>query len=400
MRSTCGPTPRSQASATCEGVASWRRATRATVGSARGAPGRPERRPEREEGHERQPALAGTLEHVAPRALEHVELVLHAGEGGERERPVDLLERGGAQSDELELALVPQVDEGAERLLEGHAGVRPSSSPPRPAGGSRGRGARGRAVSGRRRTPGLRREELAQLAGVGVSWCTWLEQGRDIHPSPQILDALARALGLAQAERAHLFHLARVELPLPGPEYPREAPPALRALVEGLAPHPAYLTDPRADVLAWNVAAARVIADFGAMGLERRNALWWLFATRELQGPQWEDTAKRTLARLRAEHARRPGDPGFARLVAELQAASPEFAAWWAAPRGARGAVAHEDDPPPGAGAARPAPPPVRAHEPPRAAAHRLRPGGRGHTHGPRGVTTAASAPAEGADPH
>ena len=92
--------------------------------------------------------------------------------------------------------------------------------------------------NGHRRTPGLRREEVAQLAGVGLSWYTWLEQGRDIHPSPQVLDAVARVLRLDAAERAHLFHLARIELPLPEGDYPREASPALRVFVEAMDPHP------------------------------------------------------------------------------------------------------------------------------------------------------------------
>src|SRR5262245_48729325 len=88
----------------------------------------------------------------------------------------------------------------------------------------------GLAANGRRRTPGLRREEVAQLAGVGLSWYTWLEQGRNIKPSAQVLDALARVLRLDRDERAHLFHLARVELPLPAADYVREAPPELAAL--------------------------------------------------------------------------------------------------------------------------------------------------------------------------
>src|SRR4051812_9462147 len=83
-------------------------------------------------------------------------------------------------------------------------------------------------ANGRRRTPGLRREEVAQLAGVGLSWYTWLEQGRDIKPSAQVLDALARVLLLDPSERAHLFHLARIELPLPDTDYLREAPQELR----------------------------------------------------------------------------------------------------------------------------------------------------------------------------
>src|SRR3954468_15704676 len=89
-------------------------------------------------------------------------------------------------------------------------------------------------ANGRRRTPGLRREEVAQLAGVGLSWYTWLEQGRDIRPSAEVLDALGRVLRLDTGERAHLFHLARVELPLPAGDYPREAPAELRAVVDAL----------------------------------------------------------------------------------------------------------------------------------------------------------------------
>jgi transcriptional regulator with XRE-family HTH domain len=186
-------------------------------------------------------------------------------------------------------------------------------------------------ADGRRRTPGLRREELAQLAGVGLSWYTWLEQGRDIRPSAQVLDAIARVLRLDAAERAHLFHLARVELPLPEGDYPREASPALRAFVDALHPHPAYVTGPRADVLAWNQATVRVFHDWGAEPPERRNLLWWLFgdAAWDRSSPNWEDTAKHALARFRAQHARRPGDPSFAALIEELSAASPEFKAWW-----------------------------------------------------------------------
>src|SRR3954453_9490893 len=110
-------------------------------------------------------------------------------------------------------------------------------------------------AGGRRRTPGLRREELAGLAGVGLSWYTWLEQSRDITPSASVLDALARALALDPAERRHLFDLAGVPLPAGAGDYPVEAPPELRDLVLGLAPHPAYLIGPRTDVLTWNAGA-------------------------------------------------------------------------------------------------------------------------------------------------
>jgi PAS domain-containing protein len=183
--------------------------------------------------------------------------------------------------------------------------------------------------NGRRRTPGLRREEVAQLAGVGLSWYTWLEQGRDIKPSAHVLDALARTLRLDAGERAHLFHLARVELPLPAGDYPREAPPELRAVVDALVPNPAYLIGPRTDVLAWNAAAVRVLGEPQAAPDGRPNLLWWLFTDDEPRGEQWRATARSTLARFRAEHARRIGDPDFAALIEALEATSPNFRAWW-----------------------------------------------------------------------
>src|SRR4051812_26672523 len=164
-------------------------------------------------------------------------------------------------------------------------------------------------ANGRRRTPGLRREEVAQLAGVGLSWYTWLEQGRDIKPSAQVLDALARVLELDGGERAHLFHLARVELPLPDADYLHEAPPDLRALVDALVPHPAYLLTPRTDVRGWTRAAATFLGTPPAGPDGPPNLLWWLFT--EERGEQWDDTGRNMLARFRAEHARRIGDPGF-----------------------------------------------------------------------------------------
>jgi transcriptional regulator with XRE-family HTH domain len=182
--------------------------------------------------------------------------------------------------------------------------------------------------AGRRRTPGLRREEVAQLAAVSVSWYTWLEQGREMRPSPSVLDAIARVLRLSADERAHLFHLARVELPLPGPDYPRTAPTELAALVAALEPHPAYLTGPRMDILAWNRASG-VIGDFGALPVAERNLLRWLLLDRLPNDPGYEQTAKSTLARFRSAHARYIDDPDFAALIAELEERSPEFRAWW-----------------------------------------------------------------------
>ena len=131
----------------------------------------------------------------------------------------------------------------------------------------------------RRRTPGLRREELAALAGVGVSWYTWLEQGRDIHPSPEVLDALARALRLDAAERATLFALARTELPLPESsaagtgDDPDDGRPLLASLVQALHPMPAYLLGPMTRILAWNPAASALFGSPDHLSLERRSLL-------------------------------------------------------------------------------------------------------------------------------
>jgi transcriptional regulator with XRE-family HTH domain len=184
-------------------------------------------------------------------------------------------------------------------------------------------------ANGRRRTPGLRREEVAQLAGVGLSWYTWLEQGRDIKPSGQVLDALARVLRLDTAERAHLFHLARVELPLRAGDYPHEAPPDLALFVDRVAPYPAYLLGPRTDVLAWNAAATAMLGEPTRAPDGRQNLLWWLFTADEPPTEQRQATARSTLARFRAEQARRIGDPDFAALVDALSEASEQFRAWW-----------------------------------------------------------------------
>jgi transcriptional regulator with XRE-family HTH domain len=178
----------------------------------------------------------------------------------------------------------------------------------------------------RRRTPGLRREEVAQHAGVGVSWYTWLEQGRDVTPSPQVLDALARALRLTPAEHAHLFTLAGISRP--AGDFPRVAPPDLVEIVDGLLPHPAYLLSPRLDVLAHNATAALVLHDLVAV--PPGNLLWWLFCTGWPEVDGWAETARANLADFRAEYARRPGDPSFVELVTALSAQSPTFREWWA----------------------------------------------------------------------
>ncbi len=187
----------------------------------------------------------------------------------------------------------------------------------------------GLSADGRRRTPGLRREEVSQLAGVGLSWYTWLEQGRDITPSAGVLDALARVLALDAAERAHLFDLAGVAPPTSAEPYPTVAPAELRDIVVGFEPNPAYLLGPRCDVLLWNTAARTLLGPPSAAPDGVTNMLWWMFTAPGPHAGTWEATGRRTLARFRSEHARRYDDPRFRALIEALLDTSERFRELW-----------------------------------------------------------------------
>jgi transcriptional regulator with XRE-family HTH domain len=185
--------------------------------------------------------------------------------------------------------------------------------------------------SGRRRTPGLRREEVADLAGVGLSWYTWLEQGREITPSVQVLGALSRALQLSTAGREHLFTLAGVAAPVAQPA--PDVDPQLAGLVDALAPHPAFVLDDRFDVVAHNAPSELVVGDLVTAPPERRNLLLWLFDGRdawpaELQD-DWTATARANLLDFRLAHAAHAGEPAFEELLRRLSASSGLFRAWW-----------------------------------------------------------------------
>jgi transcriptional regulator with XRE-family HTH domain len=183
---------------------------------------------------------------------------------------------------------------------------------------------------GRRRTPGLRREEVAQLAGVGTTWYTWLEQGRDVRASLDVLEALAAALRLTPAERGHLILLGRGEQPPPPITEREKVSPTVRRLIANLG-SPASLLGRRYDFLAWNDAYSAVFGDMSQLPPEQRNHMWLSFmdpARRELVD-NWEVAARSTLARFRAEHAKYLGDPAFDALVDALLDASPEFRKWW-----------------------------------------------------------------------
>jgi transcriptional regulator with XRE-family HTH domain len=181
----------------------------------------------------------------------------------------------------------------------------------------------------RRRTPGLRREEVAMLAGVSLTWYTWLEQGRRINASDDVLAAIGRALRLDEAGIEHLLALAQ-----PSPisiEAPQEAPTALVRLIRALEPAPAYVLGPRWEFLAWNAAQARLYPPIDELHGIERNLLWVLFAdpfTRELI-VDWDIHARQALAEFRAGASTLRSDPHFAELIEHLHDASSEFAAWW-----------------------------------------------------------------------
>ncbi len=185
---------------------------------------------------------------------------------------------------------------------------------------------------GRRRTPGLRREEVAQLAHVGVSWYTFLEQGRDIHPSSEVLQSIADALQLTPDERQHLFLLAD-QYPLVDTHASDEqVSPALRRVLDALDPVPAYVMGRRWNFLAWNTAAEHVLLLSTPVPPYEYNAVWRIFAhpmSRHIYSPHWEQVAQKVLAEFRAESAPYADEEWFKRLIADLQRVSPEFRAWW-----------------------------------------------------------------------
>ncbi|MEU2031260.1 helix-turn-helix transcriptional regulator [Nocardia amamiensis] len=186
----------------------------------------------------------------------------------------------------------------------------------------------GSASVGRRRTPGLRREEVAILAGVGVSWYTWLEQGRDITVSTEVLDAISAALRLTEPERAHLYRLAGLNPPPPGAAGDAEVTPQLRGLLDAWGSRPAVLRDRYWNLLAIN-DAARAVFGFGDADY---NCLVSFFTNARYRGmhTQWNAIAPAVVAAFRADAAHSPGDPRFGKVIGELAAASPEFAEMWA----------------------------------------------------------------------
>jgi transcriptional regulator with XRE-family HTH domain len=184
-------------------------------------------------------------------------------------------------------------------------------------------------VGARRRTPGLRREEVAQLAGVGVTWYTWLEQGRDIRVSEDVLEAVARTLFFDPQERLHLFTLAGAAEPIE--QECRSLSPAIHVLVEQLDPLPACVQNGRFDLLAYNRAYGELITDLSLLPMEDRNTLWLCFTHPDWRKSlvDWEDGAARMVGQLRVGMAEHMAEPAWKHLLKRLCDASPEFVAMW-----------------------------------------------------------------------
>jgi transcriptional regulator with XRE-family HTH domain len=182
----------------------------------------------------------------------------------------------------------------------------------------------------RRRTPGLRREEVATLAGVGVTWYTWLEQGRDINASPQVLDAVARTLLLDPHERDHLFRLADTA-DNSGQSECMALSPTVQVLLDQFEPFPACARNARYDVLAFNKAYDDLIGPFGDLPFEERNTLWRMFTNPDcrIRMLDWEEGTRRMVAEYRAAMAEHLAEPAWKCLVSRLSKASPEFTELW-----------------------------------------------------------------------
>ncbi|MFD0888359.1 helix-turn-helix transcriptional regulator [Streptosporangium algeriense] len=183
----------------------------------------------------------------------------------------------------------------------------------------------------RRRTPGLRREEVAMLAGVGVTWYTWLEQGRPINVSVQVLDTISRTLRLDETEREHLYRLA--DLPsVPQPPGRGALEPEIQLVLDQLDPMPAVVYNGRYDVLAWNRTYGALFPRVVKAPEATRNALWQIFVARSccLAMTGREAELPQMVATLRASFGRHLGEPAWNDFVRELSAESPEFARMWA----------------------------------------------------------------------
>jgi transcriptional regulator with XRE-family HTH domain len=183
----------------------------------------------------------------------------------------------------------------------------------------------------RRRTPGLRREEIAQRANVSATWYTWLEQGRGGAPSADVLDRIARAMMLTDVEREHLFLLGLGRPPEARYQAPQGVTPRLQRVLDALELSPAFVKTSTWDVVAWNRAATVVLTDYGSLEAAQRNILRLIFRNSHVRAaqPNWESVARFVVAAFRADAARAGAVQEIQSLVDELCSKSAEFEAMW-----------------------------------------------------------------------
>lgn len=185
-------------------------------------------------------------------------------------------------------------------------------------------------VRARRRTPGLRREEVAELVGISVTWYTWLEQARPISVSADVLENLAQLFRLSMDERAYLFQLAQRSLPPLSPESVEVIPPAFQHVLNTLEPSPAHIRDLRWNVLAWNKIET-ILVDWSAYPPNERNIIWHHFTNPLFRQNMvnWERDARSVLSEFRMESGQNAEDSWYANLIEQLGDISVEFRQWW-----------------------------------------------------------------------
>jgi len=183
----------------------------------------------------------------------------------------------------------------------------------------------------RRRTSGLRREEVADEAGIGVTWYTWLEQGRDIRVSPEVLRRLSRALRLDREETHHIFRLAGIGVPEEAPPLPALVKPSLQRVLDAMEYIPAYVHNARWDRIAWNAAALALMGDFAHDPPEQRNTVWRTFLSSEVRdyAEDWEHFARIVIAEFNASVSQQFDDPWLIDFIDDLSARSPAFRDLW-----------------------------------------------------------------------
>jgi transcriptional regulator with XRE-family HTH domain len=186
--------------------------------------------------------------------------------------------------------------------------------------------------SSRRRIKGLRREEVAALSGVSLAWYTYLEQGRPIRVSEQVLESLARTLQLGRDERNYLFALAHQWLTIEPASLKEDIiSPSLQFMLDQLHGCPAYIIGNRWTIVAWNQMACAIFGNYSEMDELERNVIWRMFTDDEYRGlfVDWESLAKRLLAQFRSYFAKNIEDPWYNDISEKLKQSSPEFGEWW-----------------------------------------------------------------------